>query len=75
MLFERLQGITCLVSRNLRHINRARFLKLQNLPRFTPEILKISKNKLSKFIPNFTNKHVITSTLQHSMITKNVDEL
>lgn len=45
MLFERLQGITYLVSRNLRHINIARFLKLQNLPRFTPEILKISKNK------------------------------
>ena len=42
-------------------LNHASSLRALN-PRFTPEILKFQKSKLSKFIPNFSLKHVITST-------------
>ena len=37
-------------------------LKFRNFPRFTREISKISKGELGKFIPNFPQNHVITST-------------
>ena len=38
------------------------FLKFQNLPYLTREISKFQLSELSKFIPNFSLKHVITST-------------
>ena len=37
-------------------------LKFRNFSRFTREISKISKGELGKFIPNFPQNHVITST-------------
>ena len=38
------------------------FLKFRNLPYLTREISKFQLSELSKFIPNFSLKHVITST-------------
>ena len=66
MLFESLSHVinqeSHVYSWNLGKIYLVHFLKFWNLLRFTREISKFQTSGLGKVIPNFTNKHVITST-------------
>ena len=66
VLFESLSHVinqeSHVYSWNLGKIYLVHFLEFWNLPCFTREISKFQKSELSKFIPNFPFKHVITST-------------
>ena len=65
VLFESLSHVinqeSHVYSWNLGKIYFVHFLKFWNLPCFTREVSKFQKSELSKFIPNFPLRHVITN--------------
>ena len=66
VLFESLSQVinqeSCLFVKFGENLPRSFFEILKYIPRFTWGISKFQKSELSKFIPNFPLKHVITST-------------